>query len=107
MRIRSSVNAIRVWNAEVAAQLTVRTLIIRGELDTGQGGLQHVEALYDLIQNDNKLRFTVQCAGHFMEWERQRHALHEISREWIRDGRVSGFDRGEFYVDTEGNFIIQ
>jgi pimeloyl-ACP methyl ester carboxylesterase len=107
MRIRNSVNAMRVWNADVAAQITVPTLIIRGELDTGQGGLQHVEPLYDLIQNDNKLRFTVQCAGHFMEWEKQRHALHAISREWIRDGRVSGFDRGEFYVDTEGNFIIQ
>ena len=107
MRIRSSVNAMRVWNAEVAAQVTVPSLIIRGELDTGQGGLQHVAELYDLIQNDNKLRFTVQCTGHYMQWERQRHSLHKISREWIRDGRVSGFDRGEFYVNTEGDFIIQ
>jgi pimeloyl-ACP methyl ester carboxylesterase len=107
MRIRSSVNALRVWNADVAAQITVRTLIIRGELDTGQGALQQVAELYDLIDSDNKLRFTVQCAGHFMQWERQRHLLHAISREWIRDGRVSGFDRGEYYVDTEGNFILQ
>jgi pimeloyl-ACP methyl ester carboxylesterase len=107
MRIRSSVNAVRVWNADVAAQIKARTLIIRGELDTGQGGLQQVAELYDLIDSDNKLRFTVQCSGHFMQWERQRHVLHEISRAWIRDGSVAGFDRGEFYVDTEGNFIIQ
>jgi pimeloyl-ACP methyl ester carboxylesterase len=107
MRIRSSVNAVRVWNADVAAQITVPTLIIRGEFDTGQGALQQVEQLYDLIQNDNKLRFTVQCAGHYMQWEKQRHALQAISREWIRDGRVSGLDRGEYYVDREGNFILQ
>jgi pimeloyl-ACP methyl ester carboxylesterase len=107
MRIRSSVNAVRVWNADVAAQITVPTLIIRGEFDTGQGALQQVAELYNLIQNDNKLRFTVQCAGHYMQWEKQRHLLQEISRQWIRGGRVSGFDRGEFYVDTEGNFIPQ
>jgi pimeloyl-ACP methyl ester carboxylesterase len=107
MRIRSSVNAVRVWNADVAALLTIPTLIIRGELDTGQGGLQHVAELYDLIQNDNKLRFTVQCAGHFMQWEKQRHVLHHISMQWLKHGRVSDFDRGEFYVDTEGNLIPQ
>jgi pimeloyl-ACP methyl ester carboxylesterase len=107
MRIRSSVNAVRVWNSDVAVQITVPTLIIRGEFDTGQGALQQVAELYNLIQNDNKLRFTVQCAGHYMPWEKQRHLLQEISRQWIRDGRVSGFDHGEFYVDSEGNFIPQ
>jgi hypothetical protein len=25
------------------------------------------------------------------------------TKEWIKHGRVSGFDRGEFYVDREGN----
>jgi pimeloyl-ACP methyl ester carboxylesterase len=107
MRIRSSVNAVRVWNADVAAQLTVPTLIIRGEFDTGQGALQQVAELYDLVQNDNKLRFTVQCAGHFMQWEKQRDLLHQVSKEWIKHGRVGGFDRGEFYVTTEGTFIPQ
>jgi pimeloyl-ACP methyl ester carboxylesterase len=107
MRIRSSVNAVRVWNSDVAVQITVPTLIIRGEFDTGQGALQQVAELYNLIQNDNKLRFTVQCAGHYMQWEKQRHLLQEISRQWIKDGRVSGFDHGEFYVDSEGNFIPQ
>jgi pimeloyl-ACP methyl ester carboxylesterase len=102
MRVRQAVNATGVWNAEVAAQVTVPTLIIRGEFDTGQGGLQHMPELYRLVNNDNKLRFTVQCAGHFLQWERQRGILHQFSKEWIKHGRVGGFEQGEFVVDTEG-----
>lgn len=105
MRVRQAVNAVRVWNAEVAARITAPTLIIRGEFDTGQGGLQHVAELYDLIQTENKLRFTVQCAGHYMPWETQRKVLHQISKEWIKHLRVGGFDEGEFLVDREGNLL--
>lgn len=58
--------------------------------------------LYRLVNNDNKLRFTVQCAGHFLQWERQRGILHQFSKEWIKHGRVGGFEQGEFVVDTDG-----
>ena len=102
MRVRQAVNKTAVWNAEVAARVTVPTLILRGEFDVGQGGLQHMSELYRLVNNDNKLRFTVRCAGHFLHWERQRWILHQFSKEWIKHGRVSGFDTGEFVVDTEG-----
>jgi len=103
MRVRSAVNAVRVWNSDVAVQLTLPTLIVRGEFDTGQGAIQHLAELYALIQNENKLRFVVQCAGHFMPWEQQRHVLHQLTKEWIKHGRVGGFTKGEFYVDTDGN----
>ena len=101
MRVRQVI--LSGWNAQLAAQLTVPTLIIRGEFDTGLGGRQDVSELYRLVKNDNKLRFTVQCAGHFMNWEKQRWILHQISKEWINHGRVGGFDHGEFRVDMEGN----
>ena len=107
MRIRQSVNAPLVWNAQVAAQITAPTMIIRGEFDTGQGGLQHVAELYSLIHNENKLRFTVQCSGHFMAWEKQRRVLQHLSSQWIRHLRVGDFDHGEFTVDTEGNLHPQ
>jgi hypothetical protein len=94
---------VRVWNAAVAVHITVPTAIVRGELDTGQGGLQHVAELYSLVQNDNKLRFTVQCGGHYMQWEMQRRVLHQISKEWFKHQRVGGFTKGEYYVDTDGN----
>ena len=105
MRIRQSVNQVGVWNAAVAAQITAPTLIIWGEFDTGQGGLQHVAELYDLIPNDNKLRFTVQCAGHYMQWAKQRSVLHHVSKEWLKHHRVGGFENGQFVVDTEGNLL--
>ena len=101
MRVRQAI--LSGWNAQVASRLTVPTLIIRGEFDTGLGGRQDVAQLYGLIKNDNKLRFTLQCAGHFMPWERQHRILQQISKEWIRHGRVGGFAQGEFRVDMEGN----
>ena len=101
MRVRQVV--LWGWNAEVAAKLTVPTLIIRGEFDTGLGGRQDVAELYRLINNENKLRFTVECAGHFMNWEKQRWILQQISKEWIKHLRVDGFSQGEFRVDMAGN----
>jgi pimeloyl-ACP methyl ester carboxylesterase len=101
MRVRQAI--LSGWNADVASRLTIPTLIIRGEFDTGLGGRQDVAQLYGLVQNDNKLRFTVQCAGHFMVWEKQRWILHQISKEWIKHGRVYGFEHGEFFVDSVGN----
>ena len=105
LRVRQAVNRMFVWNAAVAAQVTVPTLILRGEFDTGQGGLQQVAELYALIQNDNKLRFTVQCTGHFIQWETQRRVLHQVSKEWFKHRRVGGFDRGEFVIDKDGNLV--
>jgi pimeloyl-ACP methyl ester carboxylesterase len=91
------------WNPEVASRLTLPTAIVWGEFDRGQGGRQDVAELYRLINNENKLRFTVQCGGHFLLWEKPRWILHQISKEWIKHGRVGGFEQGEFLVDTQGS----
>jgi pimeloyl-ACP methyl ester carboxylesterase len=107
MRVRQSVNQLRVWNAEVAVQITAPTLIIRGEFDAGGGGLQQLSELYRLINNDNKLRFTVQCAGHTMQWEKRRSVLFQLSKEWFKHGRAYGMAQGEFVIDKDGNLIPQ
>jgi pimeloyl-ACP methyl ester carboxylesterase len=91
------------WNESMASRVTVPVLIIAGEFDRGDGGIQKLAELYQTVQSTNKLRFTVQCAGHRMVWESQRRVLHHISKEWINHGSVGGFDMGEFFVDTEGN----
>ncbi len=101
MRVRQAI--LTGWNATMASQITVPTLIMRGEFDTGLGGRQDVSELYRLVQNDNKLRFTVQSAGHLIPWEKTRWILHQFSKEWIKQGRVAGYDQGEFRVDTDGN----
>jgi pimeloyl-ACP methyl ester carboxylesterase len=91
------------WTLEVAQALNVPTLIIQGEFDTGLGGRQHLAALYSAVQHPNKLRFKVECAGHFLPWEMQRGILHRVSQEWIKHGRVAGEEQGEFFVTKEGD----
>jgi hypothetical protein len=38
-----------------------------------------------------------------MVWEKEHWILQQISKEWIKHGRVGGFDHGEFLVDKNGN----
>jgi pimeloyl-ACP methyl ester carboxylesterase len=101
MRVRSQF--LWAWNETVALRVTVPILIIAGEFDLGDGGIQKLAELYQTVKSPSKLRFKVQCAGHRMVWESQRKVLHHISKEWIKHGSVAGFASGEFFVDTEGN----
>jgi len=81
----------------------VPVLIIYGELDTQVSAPPFsAPALYDAIPGPSKLMFKVVCAGHYMVWERQRRALHGISKQWLNDGAIDGFTEGRFFVDTEG-----
>ena len=96
------------WNASTVSRISgsVPVLIIVGTLD------KQVEVfpkfpnsffnLYETIPHNNKLLFRVDCAGHMMNWERQRRVLHHISKEWLTHGAVEGFSNGRFFVDTEG-----
>ena len=87
---------------------SVPVLIIYGELDKQVSTAPFsVPALYDNVPGSHKLSFKVQCAGHFMVWEKQRRVLHHISKEWLEHGAVEGFTNGSFFVDTEGNLIAQ
>jgi len=90
------------WNASTAHKISVPVLIIAGEHDTGGGGIQDLPRLYAEVPHDQKLWFKVQCAGHFMVWEKQRSVLHHISKQWLTHGAVEGLTNGSFFVDTEG-----
>lgn len=104
MRVRSPF--LWGWNAATAGRLSVPVLIIVGKLD------QQVEVfpkfpnsyfnLYDIIPHSHKLLFRVDCAGHFMVWERQRRVLQHISKQWLKNGAVQDFTSGKFSVDTNG-----
>jgi pimeloyl-ACP methyl ester carboxylesterase len=100
MRVRSPY--LFGWNLSSASRITVPSLIIRGEFDKGDGGMQKLEELYDAIQNPNKLRFVAACAGHRMNWESQRRILQHISKKWLTRGNIQGFTTGEFFIDREG-----
>ena len=99
------------WNSTTTAKasdgqpilgVSVPVLIIRGEFDAVIPPTMSGVQLYDSIPGDHKLYFNVQCAGHFMVWERQRRVLHHISKEWLTHGTVEGIATGTFFIDTEG-----
>lgn len=104
MRVRSPF--LWGWNATTASRLSVPALIIVGKLDLVVRQFpdfpNSVVDLYETIPHSHKLLFEVECAGHYMVWERQRRVLHHISKEWLRQGAVAGFASGRFSVDTEG-----
>jgi hypothetical protein len=37
-----------------------------------------------------------------MQWENRRRLLHRVSKQWIKNGKVDGFTRGEFFIDAAG-----
>ena len=45
---------------------------------------------------------TIQCAGHYVLWERQAKVMHHISKQWLKNGAVEDQISGKFFVDTEG-----
>ena len=102
MRVRSPF--VWGWNRTTAARISVPMLIIVGEFDRQVEALapHAVDSLYNTVPGANKLLFKVQCAGHFMVWERQRRVLHHISKEWLKHGAVDEQTTGVFFVDTEG-----
>jgi len=104
MRVRSPF--LWGWNATTASHLSVPVLIIAGQLDLVVEQFPKFPNsyfnLYETIPHSHKLLFRVDCAGHYMVWERQRRVLHHISKEWLKHLAVDEQTTGIFSVDTEG-----
>jgi pimeloyl-ACP methyl ester carboxylesterase len=90
------------WNAKFASQVTVPTLIIRGDLDT-QVPLSDIQDLLDdLVAVPQKVFVHVACASHYLMWENQHMSLLNASVEWLLHGTFAGEFNGSFAVDTSG-----
>lgn len=87
------------WNTSAANLISVPALIIVGEHD---GFLTAGQNLYRDLGTARKVFVKVACGSHFMPWERQHKVLHHVSKNWLKDGNLEGYEQGEFYVDTEG-----
>jgi pimeloyl-ACP methyl ester carboxylesterase len=90
------------WNAKFAGQVTVPTLIIRGDVDT-QVPLSDIQDLLgDLVAVPQKVFVHVACASHYLMWENQHMSLLSASVEWLTQGTFAGQFNGSFAVDTAG-----
>jgi fermentation-respiration switch protein FrsA (DUF1100 family) len=90
------------WNAKFASQVTVPTLVIRGDLDTAVPLSDIQDLLDDLIAVPQKVFVHVACASHNLVWENQHMALLNASVEWLQQGTYAGQFNGSFAVDTDG-----
>jgi len=100
----NSVTAVTAWgwNAKFAGQVTVPTLIIRGDVDT-QVPLSDIQDLLgDLVSVPQKVFVHVACASHYMMWENQHMSLLNASVEWLLQGTFAGQFNGTFVVDAAG-----
>jgi len=86
----------------LTAQITVPTLVIRGDLDTTVPLSDIQDLLGDLVAVPQKVFVHVACASHFLPWENQHMALLNASVEWLQQGTYAGQFSGSFAVDTDG-----
>lgn len=88
------------WTPEIVAELKSPMMVIIGEFDTPSRPRRQV---YDHAASSEKVLLNVDCASHFMNWERQRHVMHEASLEWLKSGTFQNARNGEFHADAEGH----
>lgn len=81
------------WNAELARQVTVPTLVLVGEQD---GLFNSNMDLFNDLGSTHKAFIGVECATHYMAWERQRQVQQEASLSWLRTGEIKGSQTGIF-----------
>ncbi|MCC7348074.1 MAG: alpha/beta hydrolase [Variibacter sp.] len=85
------------WRANVP-KITAPTLILLGEFDNYQNRLDSWKAL----RAERRVFVKVQCASHFLPYERVRHVLHRSALEWYASASLAGETCAEFYSDPEG-----
>jgi len=90
------------WNAALAGQVKVPTLIIRGDLDVSVPAGDIQDLLGDLVAVPQKVFVHVACASHYLPWENQHMSLLSASVEWLLYGTFAGQFNGSFAVDTSG-----
>ncbi|MFD8780549.1 alpha/beta fold hydrolase [Streptomyces sp. NPDC059916] len=88
----------------------VPVFIVYGDLDTTANTPESspdvlyfsVPALYAAIPGPRKLMIRVAGTGHQMNWEGQYKVLHGMSRQWLKDRTVDGFEEGSYFLDGNG-----
>ena len=85
------------WRTNLG-RINAPTLMLLGEYDNYAQRLQAWKGL----AVEHKLFIRVECASHFVSFERGRHLLYRAANEWLARGTVDGAERGEFVGDGEG-----
>jgi pimeloyl-ACP methyl ester carboxylesterase len=90
------------WNRTSAKRVNVPTLLVVGEHDPRFAA--EAPGLYADISATEKILVKVQCATHFLPFERNHKALHNAFAEFLTQGTVDG-RRGVLTVDRNGHYL--
>jgi len=100
MRVRTTTNW--GWNANAAPTIKVPMLIIVGRNDAL---LSQGRDLYQDLGSEDKVLVEVPCASHYLVWETNHKILHTASKQWLRNGSLSGVRQGVLTLDADGNLV--
>jgi pimeloyl-ACP methyl ester carboxylesterase len=90
------------WNRTSAKQLKVPTLLVVGEHDPRFA--EEAPNLYADISSTDKVLMKVQCATHFLLFERNHTVVHNAFAEFLTRGTVNG-RQGILTVDRTGKYL--
>jgi pimeloyl-ACP methyl ester carboxylesterase len=88
------------WTRKAVAQFSSPALVMVGEYD---GLLDSNIGLYDDLGTSHKAFLRIDCASHFMMWERARHIQRRATLEWLDHGTLEGSTFGMFRADEHQN----
>jgi pimeloyl-ACP methyl ester carboxylesterase len=80
------------------AKIKAPTLVLIGEYDNYN---QRRDA-WNGLAAPQRMFVKVDCASHFMQFERARHLLYRATTQWLTGGAFDGKTQGEFRADTAG-----
>jgi len=90
------------WNRAAAKRVKVPVLLVVGEHDPRFA--QEAPTLYADISSQEKVLVKVQCATHFLLFERNHKVVHRAFAEFLTKGTVNG-QQGLVTVDREGKYL--
>jgi hypothetical protein len=61
--------------------------------------------LYQDLGSEDKVLVEVPCASHYLVWETNHKILHTASKQWLRNGSLSGVRQGVLTLDADGNLV--
>ncbi len=90
------------WNRASAKRMKVPVLLVVGEHDPRFA--QEAPTLYADLGSTEKTMVKVQCATHFLLFERNHKVVHRAFAEFLTQGTVNG-RQGVVTVDREGKYL--
>jgi len=86
------------WRENVQ-KIQAPTLVVLGEFDN----FERRQDAWKALSMQNRVFLKVACGSHYLQYEKNRKALHAATLEWLRHGTVMGQKAGSLSADANGS----